>query len=276
MPILTPEEIASINEFGETEAWANYYLCAPPEFIKKYRLEVKRIGSVLVTMIPELNRTYYNRIFGLGVNAAATESALDNAIDILQKAGCKKYMVQICPLAQPLKLPEWLDSRGFVRRSNWAKCYRGNAPAQDMPTELRVESIGKEHADAFADIAITTFKMPPKLRLLVKGYIGKPGWHHYLAFAGEQPVATAAMFISGDVAWLGFASTLKSHRKRGGQGALLARRIKDGLALGCKWFVTETAEDTPAAPNPSYHNMIRAGFELAYLRPNYVYKQARG
>ena len=80
------------------------------------------------------------------------------------------------------------------------------------------------------------------------------------------------MFVNGEVGWLGFAGTLKTHRKRGGQGALFARRIKDGLALGCKWFVTETGEDTPENPNPSYHNMLRSGFKLAYLRRNYVHQ----
>ena len=51
---------------------------------------------------------------------------------------------------------------------------------------------------------------------------------------------------------------------------MFARRISDGLKVGCKWFVSETGEDTPESPNPSYHNMLRAGFTLAYLRPNYV------
>jgi hypothetical protein len=80
------------------------------------------------------------------------------------------------------------------------------------------------------------------------------------------------MFVKDDVGWLGFGSTLESHRKRGGQGAMFERRIQDGLLLGCKWFVTETGEDTPEDPNPSYHNMLRTGFELAYLRPNYVHQ----
>ena len=80
------------------------------------------------------------------------------------------------------------------------------------------------------------------------------------------------MFVNGEVGWLGFASTLKKYRKRGGQSALFARRIQDGLALGCKWFVTETGEDTPEDPNPSYHNMLRSGFKLAYLRRNYVHQ----
>jgi hypothetical protein len=50
----------------------------------------------------------------------------------------------------------------------------------------------------------------------------------------------------------------------------MARRIKDGLGQGCKLFVTETSQDRPENPNPSFHNMVRTGFVVAYNRPNYM------
>ena len=80
------------------------------------------------------------------------------------------------------------------------------------------------------------------------------------------------MHIQGEVAWLGNMGTLKKYRKRGAQGAMFARCIQDGRELGVKWFITETGEDTPEDPNPSYHNMVRNGFQLAYLRRNYVHR----
>jgi hypothetical protein len=272
MSNLTSEKIAILNEFGESEAWANYYLCAPPEFVEKYRLEAKRIGSVWVTMIPELDWAFFNRIVGLGVGESASESQLDDAVDILQKARCKNYMAQICPSAQPTHIMEWLNARGFAKSRNWAKVYRGDEPAPSTATDLKIKSIEREYADAFADVALTAFEMPSELHPLLIGNVGKPGWYHYLGFDGEQPVTAAAMYVKDDVGWLGFGSTLESYRKRGGQGAMFARRIEDGIKLGCKWFVTETGEDTPENPNPSYHNMIRSGFKLAYQRPNYVHQ----
>jgi hypothetical protein len=271
MSDLTPAKLAEINEFGEAEAHANYFLCAPPEFVRPFRLEVKHLGSVVLTMIPEYDHPLYNRILGLGVGKPATESTLDEAIAVFQNAGCNNYIAQVSPSAQPAQLPEWLAARGLKPGRNWAKMVRGNEPAPDSSTDLRVEKIGKDQADAFADVTLPVWKMPPAGRPLLKGNVGHPGWHHYLAFDGEKPVSVAAMFVNGEVGWLGFASTLKKYRKRGGQGAMFARRIDDGLALGCKWFITETGEDTPEDPNPSYHNMLRSGFKLAYLRRNYVH-----
>ena len=270
MSDLTPEMLAEISGFRE-EAHANYFLSAPPEFARSFRLEVKRFGSVIVTMIPGLDSAFFNRIIGLGVGEPATESMLDDAIAALRHAGCEHYMAQVSPLAQPAQCPEWLAARSLAPSRNWAKVYRGNEPAPAISTDLRVEEIGQGQAGAFADVVLAAFGMPPALRPLVKGTVGRPGWRHYLAFAGDRPASAAAMYMSGDVGWLGFGSTLKKYRRRGGQGALLARRIEAGRALGCKWFVTETGEDTPEDPNPSYHNMLRTGFQLAYLRRNYVH-----
>lgn len=273
MSNLTPAQIADINEFIEVEARVNYFLCAPPEFAQPFRLEVKRIGSVWVTIIPKVDHAMFNRILGLGVDEPATESMLDEAIAVFQKAGCKNYRTEVGALSQPAQYPEWLAVRGFKQgRRDWAKMYRGNEPAPAISTDLHVKAIGKDQADEYANVLLPAFGITPAYRPLVKGNVGKPGWYHYLAFAGEKPVSTAALFINGEVAWLGFMSTLKTYRNRGGQRVMFARCIEDGLALGCKWFVAETEEDTPDQPNPSYRNMLRSGFKLAYLRRNFTHR----
>jgi hypothetical protein len=271
-----PEIISDLLEFGEADAWTNFYLSSPPAFVTEFKLSVEQIDSIWTTMIPKLDWSFFNRIVGLGIRHPATEAELDQAIEVFKDTGCKNYMAQISPFAKPTQISKWLERRGFKRGRNWAKVYRGNEPPIQVPTGLRVEAIGSEHADDFAEVALAAFEMPLELRPMLKGNIEKTGWHHYLAFDGKQPVSAGAMYVSGEVAWLGFGSTLASHRKRGGQGAIFAHRIQDGLKLGCKWFVTETGEETPEAPNPSYHNMIRHGFKLAYMRPNYVYQEASG
>jgi hypothetical protein len=272
MSNLTPAKIAAIIELGEADAYVNYFLCAPPEFARPFRLEVKRIGSVWVTAIPAVDNVTHNRILGLGVGEPATESMLDEAIAIFQATGCKNYMAAVSSLAQPAQYPEWLAARGFKPGRNWAKVYRGNEPAPAVSTDLRVETIGKDQADAYADVVLSVFGLTPAYRPLFKGNVGKPGWYHSLAFAGGKPVSAGAMYINGEVAYLDFSGTLKTHRRRGAQSAMLARGVEMGLALGCKWFVAETVEDTPERPNPSYHNMLRNGFKLAYLQRGYFHQ----
>ena len=79
------------------------------------------------------------------------------------------------------------------------------------------------------------------------------------------------MFVTEDVAWLGFGATLEAARGRGGQSAMFATRLADARAQGCRWAVTETGEETEEEPvNHSYRNMLRSGFRLAYARRNWV------
>jgi hypothetical protein len=91
-----------------------------------------------------------------------------------------------------------------------------------------------------------------------------------MALDGDRPAAIAAMFVQGGYAWFDMAGTLSEYRGRGAQGALLQRRIRDAARMGCRWIVVETAEETPERSAPSYRNTLRSGFQVAYLRPNYM------
>jgi hypothetical protein len=139
-----------------------------------------------------------------------------------------------------------------------------------VATDLRIAAIGEQDAPAFASVACAAFGMPGHLRPWLEMGVGQAGWRHYLAFDGDRPVATGALFVRAGVGWLGLDSTLPEHRRRGAQGAIMAQRIRDAAALGCQWVITETGEDRAENPNPSFHNMIRTGFALAYQRPNYL------
>jgi hypothetical protein len=97
-----------------------------------------------------------------------------------------------------------------------------------------------------------------------------------MAFRGDDAVASGSLFVHGDVGWISFGSTLPSYRRLGAQGALMARRIREGIAAGCRWLVSEAEEDLPDRPNVSYHNMMRTGFRLAYPRANYIVELAAG
>jgi hypothetical protein len=96
-----------------------------------------------------------------------------------------------------------------------------------------------------------------------------------MAFDDERPVAGAAMFVKDGSAWFGVAGTVAEARNRGAQTALLARRLHDAKRLGCSWVTAETSPETPERRNPSYHNMLRVGLRVAYLRDKYLFVNAR-
>lgn len=91
-----------------------------------------------------------------------------------------------------------------------------------------------------------------------------------MSFAGDVPAGTGALLLKDGVAHLDWGVTHPEFRRRGGQSAVLARRIGDALALGCDLLVTTTGEAVPGDPQHSYNNILRTGFEEAYLRENWA------
>jgi GNAT superfamily N-acetyltransferase len=77
------------------------------------------------------------------------------------------------------------------------------------------------------------------------------------------------MLIDDGVAEFGVAATLEPARGQGCQLALLHRRIADAIEAGCRLLFVETGERAVDRPAGSYRNVLRAGFEEAYRRPNW-------
>jgi hypothetical protein len=117
---------------------------------------------------------------------------------------------------------------------------------------------------------VTGFGMPPPMAAWLKPLVGRPNWHTYVSFAEGQPAGAAAMFVRGEIAWLGIGATRSELRKQGSQSALLARRIADAKAFGARHATTETGVPQAGLPAPSYTNILRAGFKVAYVRPNWA------
>ncbi len=269
MAELSATEITRLVEFGEAEAYADLYAATPAAYAAQFGIGARRLGSALVLTAAGFDIPLFNRVVGLGLNEPAAETMLDETIQHFRGAGVRHFAFQTSPEARPVDLPDWLSARGLRSPDNWVKMFRGTEQPPEIKTELRIELVGPESADAYSEIAATAFGMPPVIRPWLTPIVGRTGWRHYLAFDGERPVGCGALFVKNKIGWLGIAGTLPAARGRGAQGAIMARRIRAAIELGCEWIITETGEETPTRPNSSYRNMVRTGFKLAYPRPNY-------
>lgn len=270
---MSPDEIARMVEFTEGDAYESIYLAAPPDVAEQLQLQSARFGSARARLMGSFDATLFNAVVGLGLGEPATEQMLDDII-ALYKPYSVRFMVQVSPLAQPPELISWLQARGFKYRDDWVKMYRGVEPPPIVSTDLETRAVSTDQAEAFADTVVKGFGLPTDAGALVAWIaagVGRPGWTHYLAYDGQTPVATGGLYVRGRVGWCGYGSTLPPCRRRGAQGAMFARRIADAGEMGCQWLVTETDAETPERPSPSYRNMVRSGFKLAYNRPNYVW-----
>ena len=265
--MMNRSEVADLVEFTEGTAHREMFAAAPPAF----GFEVHASDDYVARFAPSFDFMMFNRVVGLGVRKPASEETVAGLLEKYRSRAITNFAIQLSPAANPPALQNWLTDQGLSVRDNWTKLYRNATTAiTPVSTDLRIEHIDRTRADEFADTALKGFGMPVELAPVVSAPIGLPDWRHYIAWDGSTPAAVAALMIKPPVAWLGIATTLPDYRRRGAQGSLMNRRIQDAIELGCEWIVTETGKDLPDKPNPSFRNMLRTGFVVAYDRPNYM------
>jgi hypothetical protein len=254
-------------ESAEEEGYHDAFRAAPPGLAHQHGIACAKLDGVVCTRVSDLPRSrIFNHVYGLGRSRPASDEQLDG---IAEFYGEETYFVALARDAEPPDLPERLEARGFVPDYAWTKFRRGVEPPPPVETELRVEPIGPQHARDFGRIVAAGYELPEFTGRWLSALFARPRWTCFLAFADNRPAATGALFVCRGVGWLGFAATLPELRRRGAQSALLAARIRAAAELGCTVVVSETGALEEGRPSNSYRNIVRAGFEPVYDRPNY-------
>ena len=153
----------------------------------------------------------------------------------------------------------------------WVKFERETRDPPRVEAALTIHEVGATQRDLFAATAVAGFGMPPPIAAWLREIVGRPGWSCYVSFADDEPAGAGALFIDEDAAWLGIGATKPAFRRRGGQSALIARRLGDAARRGARFAVTETGAPQPGEPAPSHRNILAAGFRAAYVRPNWAF-----
>jgi hypothetical protein len=254
-------------ELIERDAWLDLYAAAPPDTATELGLSYDIKGDAALLLSRQLDAPVFNRLACLGVASPAQPEALDEAIATFDAAAVRNWVVQV-PEGEKA-LGALCTARGLVPHQRvMAKFIRQSATIKAQ-TSLDVRIIGREHAVAFGKIAANAFGLPAAAAAWLSAPVGRSRWTCFMAFDGETPVATAALFVDGATGWLGVGAAADVYRRWGAQSALLAARVSHAAAKGVRILTTETGVPHPGEPGPSYGNIQRAGFGIAYLRPNF-------
>lgn len=262
------EQIALENI--ESAALADFFRAAPAHLRAAHGIESRRVvGATLLLSRGIEPGVLFRRVTGLGVERAATEAELQAALEPMAALGAQ-FAVAVGPDSAPPELQQWLQARGFMRGYAWMKFRRSCDAPVAAPTDLEVRVVDRQDAAAFGRVIAEGFGLQPLMAQWAGQLPGRSGWCCVMAFDGDAPVAAGATFVSGEYAWLGLGATLASHRRRGAQNALLARRLQEAAARGARVAAVETGERQTDKPGNSYRNILRAGFAEAYLRQNFM------
>lgn len=265
--------LARLADEAEAAAFADLYAAAPATLAQRLGLAVRRAGGATLLLAPGLPTTMFNRAMGLGWDTPADDAALAAIEQAYCDAQVASWWLHVNPQAQVSGLLERLAARGYTApaRRSWAKVVRATQGAPVIATDFAIRAARADEVPAVTALIIEAFGMPPFMADWLGALHGRPRWRVYAAAdAADQPVGGAMLFIDGEVAWLGMGAVRAAHRRRGGQGALMARRIADAHAAGCRLAVTETGEPIGDEPNPSLANMRRCGFQMVASRLNFA------
>ena len=265
-------ETASRVEWIEAAAWSDMLQAVPKAAADRLGVSVRRVGAVRVLRATGIDHPLFNRAMGLGVAERGTREIVDQVVDSFQNVGVSRYFVHLPPSASASELGAWLEARGlepYHRR--WAKLVRGGERVDvEAPTGLTIRAARIEDAPAVGTLLASAFDVPEPGAVLFSSVVGRRRWLTYVAAHDDAVVAAGGLFADGNMGYVAFAATDPRYRKLGAQRALLARRLRDGLDLGCRAFVSETGESVPGDPQHSYKNLLQVGFREQYLRDNYA------
>jgi GNAT superfamily N-acetyltransferase len=225
----------------------------------------------LLVRSTELGSILMNRLIGLGTLADAGEGDVADAVERARALGDEAFLVQL-DQHTPSHIPSWLEASGLARYPrSWVRMVRrANQRVPEVSTDLHVRRASIRDAAGFGRIVARGFDLPDASAALWARIIDRPRWHAFVAVVHDCPVAAAGLFVEDGIGYLAFAATDPSHRSRGAQSALMARRLQVADALGCAIVFADTGEPVPGDPQHSHRNMLRARFAQYGVRANYA------
>jgi hypothetical protein len=263
----------SLAELAEAEAMYQLESGAPPPVRSALGIGCCRIGGGVALVMRRDTSRYWSKALGLGFAEPVTGPVIERLCDFYLEQGVSEFVLQLAHSVLPVGWDSICAAHDLYEGNRWLKLVHGLADIPDVPrTAPRVTAVGPDQAREWAHVMVRGFGMTDRrLTDMVAATVGQPGFRAYAAWDGAAMIAAANMFFYQDVAAFAGAATLPEFRCRGAQAALLAARLRDARAAGCRVAFAETALQLTAR-NPSLHNMRRAGFDVLYERVNWLWR----
>lgn len=255
-------------ERTERRFFAELFDAVPPAVALAHGVHKADFGPLQATVTRDLPgvRTL-NLLLGAEAPDAAPEGFLEEAVGWAREREASPFVLLSPGRPGTAAAEATLPRLGFEPSVAWMRFVRdAHPPRFETSAEVEVVEVGPDDPDApFGSIAALGFGLPAWAASLLAPVTGLPDWRCYVAKLDGVAQACGALLLDGEVAELGIAATLEGGRRRGCQLALLRRRIEDAAAAGARTLFVETGARVPGRPSSSYANILRAGFEEAYL-----------
>ena len=231
-------------------------------------------GGVALSMRHDVTG-YWSKALGFGFEEPVTEELIGRVLAFYRAERTPGAVIQIAPSVLP---PEWdeICAHHDIRAgSPWVKLACPIADFRAGQTQLRVGPVPVGDVDEWASTTLRGFGMPEEgLADMMAASVEGPDFRPFAAWDGDDMIATANLFVRGEIGSVNSAATLPGHRSQGAQSALLAARAGAAADAGCRWLVAETGKPEEGVPSSSMNNLLRAGLRPLYERQNWSWRLA--
>ena len=198
---------------------------------------------------------------GMGMNGTVTTEDLDRVQAFYDARECDAVL-ELCPLADASLLAV-TQASGYriVQFENLLVASLAAAPPE--PGIKSIRRIGEDEHGSWAHLMARAFFSRDEVtaeEAAIGVSIARLGGS-YIAEADGLPVATGAMWIHDEIAFLMCDGTLPGFRGRGLQQALIQRRLIDAMAAGARHAMASTLVNSG-----SQANYVRQGFRVVYTK----------
>ncbi|GAB3930759.1 hypothetical protein GCM10029976_033280 [Kribbella albertanoniae] len=205
--------------------------------ITTHRIE----DGVVVSMRKDLNG-WGNRALGF---TSVTESLVERLLGIYTEEVVSDATLQFAPDLLPMNWRSIAARYGLVIGAEDLKLIaRIDRTQVEVPeTTLRVAEVAPavEHAD----------------------------FRSFAAWENDEMIALGNLFVLGDDGLLTTTTSLQGRRRRRAESAVAAAVMAAARSMGCRLLVAGTAAPGPDRMAPSLNNLLRLGFEPAYVRSDW-------
>ena len=252
----------------EAEAGLDGFSTASEAVKQSLGLTSARIGGTVVLATKKDPSGRRNTASALGLDQPLDDDLIAELIAFFREAGVTQATLKVAVPALPDDAGRLRQAHGLTLGPATVKLLRPTDPTLQAETTLRVAEVDPGQYPDVVAIAVRHSQVAAEHASLMAGFLQRDDFHAFAAWDGADLVAISVLRFPGEYADLINTLTLPSHRRRGAQTALVAARAALARERGIPWLLVETA----LPPNSSHANLVRMGFQEAYVREQWIWR----
>ena len=255
-------------ELENQSAGGQAFLAAGSPLAARYGSAFDTVAGLATPTCATWDYPLFNRVVGAGILGPLDERGIDAVVRHFTAKG-RTPCVEVYPGTTPRELLDALGRTGFTDSGHG---YESHVLETDRPIEVAVPDVAvrrvarsefrhfgelvRDGFDMRADAVLGPFFVDLTVGSLE--LMGENGAGFIASIDGED-AGTGQLVLTDRVAGCYSGSVVERFRGRGIQRAVIAARVREGLARGKRIFISQTDPDSPSG-----HNLHDLGFRTLY------------